>query len=107
MTFNDIRCSSGFYSWTEYRERATQAQIWTENGYRIDGANRGDRHDNGITVYRPAFIPRTHRGKRLRDLCIYVSTEDRQTITGIIATYGRYPETITQEYSGDALKAAQ
>ena len=106
MTINDIRCGSGFYNWTEYRERATQAQIWTENGHRIDGANRGDRHDNGITVYRPAFIPRTHRGKRLRDLCVYVSTEDRQTITGIIATYGHYPDTITQEYTGEALKEA-
>ena len=36
MTINDIRCGSGFYNWTEYRERATQAQIWTENGHRID-----------------------------------------------------------------------
>lgn len=104
MTLKDITCGSGFYSWAEYRERATHAEIWTAIGHRIDGANRGDRHDNGITVYRPEFIPRTYRGKSLRNLHVEVSPDDMQTITGICATYGTYPETITQSFTGKALQ---
>ena len=99
MTLNDIRCGSGFYSWAEYREKATRAEIWTDRGYRIDGANRGDRHDNGITVYRPAEIPRTYRRKTLRKLYVIISDADRQTITGITATYGDYPEQVTLDYT--------
>lgn len=105
MTINEIKCGSGFYNWAEYRERATHAEIWTENGHRIDGANRGDRHDNGVTVYRPEFIPCTVKGKTLQKLHIYVSAEDRQTVTGITATYGHYPETVTRDYTGDSIPA--
>lgn len=105
MTIHDIKCGSGFYNWTEYRERATRAEVWTETGHRIDGANRGDRPDRGITVYRPEFIPRTVKGKALRKLHIYVSADDRQTVTGIMATYGHYPETITRDYTGDSIPA--
>ena len=92
MTTKEIKCGSGFYNWAEYREKATQAEIWTENGHRIDGANRGDRHDNGVTVYRPDCVPRTHKGRKLAKLYITVSAEDRETITEIIAHYGHYPE---------------
>ena len=53
MTINDIRCGSGFYNWTEYRERATQAQIWTENGHRIPSAYCADRYAMRITFQKP------------------------------------------------------
>lgn len=95
MTLKEIKATGDFLDrWSEYREKATRAQVWTENGHRIDGANRGDHHDNGITVYRPDAIPRKHRGRILRDLLIQVSTADEQTITAIVATYGHYPETV-------------
>lgn len=96
MKLMDIKCGSGFYNWTEYREKATRAEVWTENGTRIDGANRGDRHDNGITVYRPDSIPRKIKNKIINKLYIIVDTEDRQTITAINAIYGHYPETVNQ-----------
>lgn len=99
MTLKDIKCGSGFYNWTDYREKATRAQVWTDTGHRIDGTNRGDRHDYGITVYRPDAIPRKHHGRTLRDLLIQVSAADRQTITAIVATYGHYPETVEKLFA--------
>ena len=105
MKIQDIKCGSGFYNWTEYREKAVQAEIWTETGHRIDGANRGDRHDNGVTVYRPDSIPRKIKNKVINKLHIIVSAEDCQTITAIYAKYGHYPDHIEREFTGEELTA--
>ena len=99
MQLKDIKCSSGFYNWTEYKAKAVQAEVWTESGTRIDGANRGDRHDNGITVYRPDSIPRKHRNRVINKLFIIVDKDDRQTIKGFTAVYGHYPDRIEQRYN--------
>lgn len=103
MTRSDIHIYSGYDSWTDFISNTAQAEIWTEDGHRIDGACRGDRPDYGITVLRPEFIPRTKRHRVLKWLYIQVDATDRETITGICAHYGSYPDIICNTYIGEDL----
>lgn len=68
------------------------SEVWTNRGYRIDGANRGDRHDYGVLMMRPDTVERKSRGKRLHNMTVIVDDADRERVDYIVASYGRYPE---------------
>ena len=72
--------------------RLVSSQVWTNRGYRIDGANRGDRHDYGVLMMRPDTVERKSRGKLLRSMTIIVNDTDRERVEYIVADYGTYPE---------------
>lgn len=88
MNICEIKMGSGFYNWNN----VTQGEIWTNKGFRIDGANRGDRKDCGILMLRPEVVQLKSRGKRLHDMTVIVNDADRERVEYIVADYGKYPE---------------
>ena len=86
MKLNDLRCGSGFY-----KDGATSyAQVWTDNGHRIDDGNR--YRCDAIILLRPDCVPMKDKGKRLARMTVVVQNEDRETILFITADYGRFPD---------------
>ena len=96
MNINEISAvGSGFYQW----DNVTSGQVWTNKGYRVDNAGRGDRRDLGIMMLRPDFVPIKSRGKRLRNMTVIVNDADRECVEYIIADYGKYPGNHKEIYS--------
>jgi len=92
MNLKELTMTSGFYNWTDVKERSMMGEIWTDRGSRIDGANRGDRHDYGRMMLRPEFISKKSKGKLLRKMTVIVNDADRDRVEYIIGNYGTYPE---------------
>ena len=87
-------------TWREFTRTCARAEIWTDDGHRIDGANRGDRTDLGITIARPQEIAQRIGNRALMRLIVTIDHADRQTIKQISARYGTWPDeiTVTREY---------
>lgn len=59
MNIKDLRWDAE----TVIPSRLVSSQVWTNRGYRIDGANRGDRPDYGVLMMRPDTVERKSRGE--------------------------------------------
>lgn len=83
-------------------KRFINAEIWSDNGTRLDGVNRGDRKDYGILYKRPSFIPRKHRGKLITRLIVTVHGSNKMQPINYVATYGGYPNChhVIYDYDG-------